>query len=273
MGHGLRIAVLSKRVRLAALVLALALAAAVPGRSLSGEPAGKGRVGQRVVPKHRDFSLRETEDGPERAARMAIYRIDDAKGDSLRLTPPGGPGGWGDFAKVVPVEEAVEFFSDAISKSPRDPHNYAMRAMVLLFEREDPAHALADCDGAIRLDPQNAFARGVRGAVRAATQDLDNAIADFTEVIRLTPGQPDAYRDRGVARLSNQDFDGAVSDFNEAIRLDPKNFANRLLLDQSMPTAVQIHTWDTYLVPCSRLIDRLFFGAVGKSVLGVWRNV
>ncbi len=51
------------------------------------------------------------------------------------------------------------------------------------------------------------------------------------------------------------------------------SLANRLLLDQSMPTAVQIHTWDTYLVPCSRLIDRLFFGAVGKSVLGVWRNV
>ncbi len=51
------------------------------------------------------------------------------------------------------------------------------------------------------------------------------------------------------------------------------SLANRLLLDQSMPTAVQIHTWDTYLVPCSRLIDRLFFGAVGKSVLGVWRTV
>ena len=51
------------------------------------------------------------------------------------------------------------------------------------------------------------------------------------------------------------------------------SLANRLLLDQSMPTAAQIHTWDTYLVPCSRLIDRLFFGAVGKSVLGVWQNV
>ncbi len=51
------------------------------------------------------------------------------------------------------------------------------------------------------------------------------------------------------------------------------SLANRLLLSQSMPTAGQIHTWDTYLVPCSRLIDRLFFGAVGKSVLGVWRNV
>jgi SAM-dependent methyltransferase len=51
------------------------------------------------------------------------------------------------------------------------------------------------------------------------------------------------------------------------------SLANRLFLNQSMPTAAQIHTWDSYLVPCSRVIDPLFFGAVGKSVLGVWRNV
>jgi len=51
------------------------------------------------------------------------------------------------------------------------------------------------------------------------------------------------------------------------------SLANRLLLNQSMPTAAQIRTWDTRLVPCSRWIDPLFHGAVGKSVLGVWRNV
>ncbi|HKI20231.1 MAG TPA: tetratricopeptide repeat protein, partial [Isosphaeraceae bacterium] len=225
MRDGLRIGVVSNHVRLTAIVLALVLATAVPGRSLAGEPAAKERIGQRVVPKYRDFALRETEDGPERAAKISVYRVDQVKGDSLRLTPPSGPSGWGDAAQVVSVDEAVEFFSDAIGKSPRDPHNFAMRAMLLLFEREDPIHALADCDGAIRLDPKYAFARGVRGAVRAATQELDSAIADFSEVIRLKPGEPDAYRDRGVARVSNRELDGAIADFNEAIRLDPKDSA------------------------------------------------
>ncbi len=51
------------------------------------------------------------------------------------------------------------------------------------------------------------------------------------------------------------------------------SLANRLLLNQSMPTAAQVRTWDTCLVPCSCWIDPLFLGAVGKSVLGVWRNV
>ena len=51
------------------------------------------------------------------------------------------------------------------------------------------------------------------------------------------------------------------------------SLANRLLLKQDMPTAGQIKTWDGLLVPCSRLLDPLLGGTVGKSVLGVWRNV
>ena len=48
--------------------------------------------------------------------------------------------------------------------------------------------------------------------------------------------------------------------------------ANRLLLQSAMPTERQILTWDRLLVPVSRLIDPLFAGYVGKSVLGIWRN-
>lgn len=51
------------------------------------------------------------------------------------------------------------------------------------------------------------------------------------------------------------------------------SLGNRLLLDSSMPTAAQIKTWDSVLVPCSRLLDPLLGGTVGKSVLGVWRSV
>jgi SAM-dependent methyltransferase len=50
-------------------------------------------------------------------------------------------------------------------------------------------------------------------------------------------------------------------------------FGNRLLLNSSMPTTGQVRTWDSLLVPCSRLLDPLLCGTVGKSVLGVWRNV
>jgi tetratricopeptide (TPR) repeat protein len=225
MSQRVRIAATSHRVRLGALALALGFMTALSDRLRAEQPAANDRIDQRVVPTQQNFKLRNAEGGTERAAKIAIYRVERVKGGELLLSPDGGPGGWASAGQVVPVEQAVEFFSDAISKSPRDPHNYAMRAMVLLLERGDPAHALADCESAIRLDPKFAFARGIRGAVRAATQDLDKAIADFSEVIRLTPREPDAYRDRGVARMSNQDFDGSIADFNEAIRLDPQDSA------------------------------------------------
>jgi len=48
------------------------------------------------------------------------------------------------------------------------------------------------------------------------------------------------------------------------------SLGNRLLLGQSMPTAQQIGVWDRWMVPPSRLTDRLTGGHLGKSVLGVW---
>jgi tetratricopeptide (TPR) repeat protein len=223
MGNGVRIAVTGRRARLAAVCLAIGLTVAVPGRSMGAEPAGKEWIGQRVLPKYRDFTLQDGEGAPGRAAKVAIYRVDQVKGDKLQLSADGGPGGWAAAGQVVPVEQAVAFFSDAIGKDPRDAFNYVMRARVLLFEREDAEHALADCDEAIRLDPKDVLARRIRGAARAAGQDFDKAIADFSEIIRLTPQDPDAYRDRGNARISVQDVDGGIADFNEAIRLDPKD--------------------------------------------------
>ncbi len=50
------------------------------------------------------------------------------------------------------------------------------------------------------------------------------------------------------------------------------SLANRLLLEQSMPTQGQILIWDRLMVPASRVTDRLTFGAIGKTVLGIWRK-
>ena len=47
--------------------------------------------------------------------------------------------------------------------------------------------------------------------------------------------------------------------------------ANRILLRSAMPSERQILAWDRILVPVSRVLDPLFFGCLGKSVLGIWR--
>ena len=46
--------------------------------------------------------------------------------------------------------------------------------------------------------------------------------------------------------------------------------AKRFLLAQSLPTARQIRCWDTFMIPCSRILDPLIGNRLGKSVVCVW---
>ncbi len=47
---------------------------------------------------------------------------------------------------------------------------------------------------------------------------------------------------------------------------------NQLFLRQSMPTAAQLHVWDSWIIPVSRLIDPILMYSLGKSIVGVWRK-
>lgn len=47
--------------------------------------------------------------------------------------------------------------------------------------------------------------------------------------------------------------------------------ANMLLLRQSMPTKTQLRFWDRWMVPISRVLDKLFLYSVGKTIIAVWR--
>jgi hypothetical protein len=48
---------------------------------------------------------------------------------------------------------------------------------------------------------------------------------------------------------------------------------NRFLLSQSMPTVDQIKFWDTYLVPISKVMDRIVGYRFGRSILCIWSKV
>ncbi len=51
------------------------------------------------------------------------------------------------------------------------------------------------------------------------------------------------------------------------------SLANKFLLQQSMPTVKQILIWDRWVVPVSRILDRILFFNLGKSVVGIWKRV
>ena len=90
--------------------------------------------------------------------------------------------------------------------------------------------------------------------------DFDRAIGHFRRYNRhslagVTP--PGAT----LERLSYLDSIGVLA-----------SAANRLFLRQSMPTASQIHFWDTFMVPVSSVLDKLLLHRMGKSILAVWRK-
>jgi hypothetical protein len=51
------------------------------------------------------------------------------------------------------------------------------------------------------------------------------------------------------------------------------SLANRFLLKQSKPTLQQILFWDRFLLPFSRILDRLVGFRVGRSALMIWRKI
>jgi SAM-dependent methyltransferase len=48
--------------------------------------------------------------------------------------------------------------------------------------------------------------------------------------------------------------------------------ANRLFLRQSMPTKAQLQFWDLWIVPLSRVFDKLFRYSLGKTIIAIWRR-
>jgi hypothetical protein len=48
--------------------------------------------------------------------------------------------------------------------------------------------------------------------------------------------------------------------------------ANLLFLRQSMPTKTQLAFWDGWMIPISRVFDKLFLYSIGKSIIAIWQK-
>ena len=185
-----------------------------------------GLVGKRVVQKQRDFALRA--DATKKAVEQSedeihIFRVTKTDGPSIWLeAEAGGSGGWAPADDVVPVELAIDFFTNQARDHPKDSFPILMRATVW-HDKKELGHAMEDYNEAIRLDPQNAALYCNRGYLRGEQKEFDKAIADFTEAIRLDPHDPIAYLHRGHAWAEQQQYDKAIADFTETIRLNPQD--------------------------------------------------
>jgi tetratricopeptide (TPR) repeat protein len=106
-------------------------------------------------------------------------------------------------------------------------------------KKGDDDRALADFNGAIRVNPKDALAYNDRGLLWRERGESDRAIADFTAAIAIDalPHSDEAfsrrgntvvprhevnvYENRALTFLEKSDFDSAIADFDQAIRRNP----------------------------------------------------
>ncbi len=128
----------------------------------------------------------------------------------------------GSSARVIPLNEAVAYFSAAIAKDPRNATAYRARGQVW-FDRGELDKAVADLDESLRLEPRSSAAHTTRGWAWKRKGDMDRAMSDFDRAIALDPRNALAWRVRGATWASRKEYPKARADYTESIRIDPEN--------------------------------------------------
>jgi cytochrome c-type biogenesis protein CcmH/NrfG len=146
-------------------------------------------VGTRVVVKSSNIKLKIGPQEIDRKRSTDIYRVERVDRPWLWLHAPG-VSGWARITDVVPLDQAIDYFTRVIQANPGRASAYAMRARVWQEKKE-----------------------------------LDKAISDYNEAIRLDPRIAHVFSNRGSAWFDKKQYDRALADFNEALRLDP-NFVD-----------------------------------------------
>jgi tetratricopeptide (TPR) repeat protein len=182
-----------------------------------GTPAAKPAVGQRVVIKYKQplrFGTAVVEPKEYRS-----YTVGQVEGDQLLLVA-GGISGWVRADDVVPLDQAVNFYTQEITKQPTSWNAYLYRGFVWDVKHEYDK-AIADFSEAIRLYPYWANTFNNRGWTWHRKKELDKAIADYNEAIRLDPTCVLAISNRGLARQDKGEYYKAHEDYGRSVKVDP----------------------------------------------------
>jgi tetratricopeptide (TPR) repeat protein len=169
--------------------------------------------------------------------------------------------GWIARSDAVLFDQAVAYFTEQISRNPRDSYAFTARGVALASSNDadksvadftraielDPKailayyhranheygkkqydQALEDYNAVIQIDPAFDWAYHVRGWIYYRKKDYDKALADYETALKLVPTETVFYRDRGNIELVRKEYDKASDDYSRSIELDPKYATPRL---------------------------------------------
>ncbi|MBN2453196.1 MAG: tetratricopeptide repeat protein [Candidatus Omnitrophica bacterium] len=198
---------------------------------------------------------------------MALYAIIDLDGISAST--------WNEFGnlydRVGQGEEAVRFYSEAITSDPSIPIWFINRATTLLYlGRCD--EALADIDTAISLYPDSAHAHYNRGNILINQKRYDEAIVSYSKAIKLNNGYMKAYFNRALTFALLGRFREAGNDFFAAIELDPSQavMANKVCEEKGYPLRFDLSKKTAF---SNYVLDPFSAGLSLAAVGSVWGGI
>jgi tetratricopeptide (TPR) repeat protein len=131
---------------------------------------------------------------------------------------------------------AIDDYDRAAQFRPDDSNVLQGRCLARAVINRDLDDALADCNKALEVQPNDARILGYRGLVYLRLELNESAVADYSAALAIEPKNAEYLYGRGQARLRAGDAEGAEDDFKAARAINPKiaeDFA-KLEHDESM---------------------------------------
>jgi tetratricopeptide (TPR) repeat protein len=104
-------------------------------------------------------------------------------------------------------------------------------------EKNDDQMAVADCNEALRADPDNANAYLLRGKLRRKSLEREAAVADFTEVLKMKPAAAEVFFQRAQVFAELGNTRDAKADYAAAVKQDETLRALGFLAQMDQMTA------------------------------------
>ena len=220
---------------------------------------GESWAGKKVMPKSAGLQIGYTgKDGKQiYVAKLTdfVYTVMQEEAGHILLRHRADVG-WLLKTEVVPLQEAVAYFTTRIKTNAKDDYALAGRGVAkqnlgdldgaikdlteaiqanpasgvwlndrgaAYVEKKDTAKALVDFTAAIKLDPKDALALMNRAGMYFTQNDYDKAIADYSAAITLEPKDVEAYAGRAQTYERKKDYDHALADHESAMSIDPKD--------------------------------------------------
>lgn len=119
--------------------------------------------------------------------------------------------------------DRMTLFSDTIEKNPRSWLSYTNRGRDYALAGRDDL-ALADVEKSLVINPDDADALQIRGAIALKRRDFERAIADMSRSVQLYPDRVEYLRNRSLAYRNAGLLQEAIADAAHVIKLSPQDF-------------------------------------------------